>query len=269
MNAFLVGHLGRGDYIFMSSAAHFLLNFYDKIYFLCRKDNCSAIKSLFIDNPNIILVDIDFNYDGSGAYKYIQTIDKNIDIISCCMYKKFSRITNEKFLNYNAVNDNKYTLDLDTINNENYNFLSIFYNDIRLNLSYFFDYFHIPDTEESLNLYNSIKNYYIIFIQLKCSSGAKLNIDNLINKYINDPNVILICNDENLYNNDNKIKYDLAQQFILNEIVYYNDMIKNCNEIYMIESCFSSIVFAYSKTNKLKATNVRIIIRDLIDNYKF
>lgn len=250
--------------------AYFLLNFYDKIYLLVKKHYYKYNKSLFLDNPNLIIVPIDYEHDDTVVDRFVETIDSNIDIISSLGYKRFMRISNKKFLNYKAIDNTKYSLELDTINNNNFDFILSIYNDVNLNLSHYFDYFHIPDSQESLNLYNSIKNYYIIFIQLKCSNEKKLNIDNLINKYINDPNVILICSSENLYDlNNNEIKYNLAQQFILNDLVYYNDTIKNCNEMYMIDSCFSTIILVYSKTNKLKATNVRLIARNLVNNFIF
>ena len=53
--------------------------------------------------------------------------------------------------------------------------------------------------DESVKLYNSIKQYNIIFIQLTSSCGKSLNISNLLQKYLNDENTILICNDRNLY----------------------------------------------------------------------
>ena len=87
-----------------------------------------------------------------------------------------------------------------------------------------------------------------------------------MNKYLYDLNTILICNDKNLYNiNDNIVKYNICQQFVYNKIVYYKDIILNSNEIYIIDSCFIGIVLPLLKTNKLKTTKVRIILRNLVN----
>jgi hypothetical protein len=101
----------------------------------------------------------------------------------------------------------------------------------------------------------------LIFVQSISSDGKVLNISNLIRKYLNDDKVLLICNDKNLYNKDDA-KYELAQKFVLNKIIYYLDVIKNSDEIYLINSCFSAILLPFIKTNKLKAKNVQIILRE-------
>ena len=41
-------------------------------------------------------------------------------------------------------------------------------------------------------------------------------------------------------------------RYKLNKIVYYVDIIKNSNEIYLIDSCFLGLVLPYIKMNKLK-----------------
>lgn len=95
-----------------------------------------------------------------------------------------------------------------------------------------------------------------------------------IDRYLHDSNSIIICNDKNLYNIDNKtneieVKYNICQKFVYNKVVNYLDTIKNSNEIYIIDSCFTGIVLPYLKTNQLKASIVRIIKRDLVDKISF
>jgi hypothetical protein len=136
-----------------------------------------------------------------------------------------------------------------------------------LDLSIFYDYFYLPQTDKSKELYDSVKNYRIILIQTSCSTNKKLNIDNLKKKYLNDDNAIMISTSENLYNKPvNEIKHSICEQFVFNKLIYYLDTIINCSEIYIIDSCFTGIVLPLKKTNKLKADVVRIIHRDLADN---
>ena len=138
--------------------------------------------------------------------------------------------------------------------------------DINLNLTHFYEYYDLPSTDISKQLFDSVKNYYLVFIQLKSSDGRVLNISNLLSKYINDDNVLLICNDANLYDKDHK-KYLIAQNFLMNKIVYYVDVIKNSDEIYLIDSCFIGIVLPFLKMNKLKTDKVKIILRNEVANY--
>ena len=135
----------------------------------------------------------------------------------------------------------------------------------------FYEYFYIPSTSISLEYYNYIKDYYIIFVQTTTSDNKKLNISNLIGKYLYDENTIIISNDENLYDIEIKSeeiekKYHICNKIRSNSrVVYYNDIILNSNEIYIIDSCFTGIVLPYLKTNKLKTNKVRIIYREIVN----
>lgn len=187
-------------------------------------------------------------------------------------YKMYKRIKNKLFLEYNLPNNKKYNIDYDTIksnnsnsNSKNYSFIEDFYKDINLNLSIFFEYFYIPQTYESVKLYKLISSYYIVFIQSTCSKNISLNISNILKKYINEDKVILICSDKNLYNKKyNSYKYEIANKFIFAKLAYYIDTIKNSDEIYIIDSCFTGIVLPYLKTNKLKANTIE---RNIASNF--
>ena len=271
MNAYLVSHNGLGDNLFMIGALRFLLNFYEKIFFLCKNNYYSNVSLFFIDTPNIICIPFNENNE-NNEIRYIINQNYNMyDIIICGYHKSYlkSKITNNAFLNYKSINKH-YTIDYDTITTTNYNFIENFYKDINLNLTYFYDYFYLPSTQESVEMYNSIKHYYIIFIQLKSLDGKQLNIYNLLKTYLHDTNTILICNDKNLYNINDKTpdietKCKICEQFVYNKIINYNDVIKNSNEIYIIDSCFIGIILPYLKTNQLKATKIKIILRNNVD----
>ena len=194
--------------------------------------------------------------------------DTNNDIFvsgNCHKVYLKSKITNTQFLNYKLI-DKHYTIDFSSLNRYNYWFIEQFYTDIGLNLTQYFDYFYLPDNINSKQLYDSVRNYYLVFIQYKSSTGETLNISNLINKYKNDDKVLLICNDANLYNK-NSTKYELAETFVLNKLIYYVDVIKNSDEIYIIDSCFTGIILPFVKTNKLKTNKVQIILREEVNKY--
>ena len=275
MDAYLVSHNGLGDNLFMVGALRFLLKFYNKIYFLCKNTYYSNVKLFFIDTKNIICVPFDENDEYNDINRIImENYDNSITDIFICgdCHKRYlqSKINNKSFLEYVIPNKN-YTIEFDTIHNYNYNFIENFYKDIHLNLTIFYDYFKLPYLDESVELYNSVKEYNIIFVQLKSSCGKCLNITNLLNKYLNDEKTILICNDYNLYDANSlsenvKIKYKLCEQFVFNKIVYLVDTIKNSSEIYIIDSCLIGVLLQFIQKNELKAKMVRIIERNLIND---
>jgi hypothetical protein len=275
MNAYLVSHNGLGDNLFMVGALNYLLKFYNKVYYLCKNKYFSNVELFFIDNKNIICLPFDEKNEFKEIYKIIMEKyfdDENDIFISGPCHKSYlkSKINNKLFLE-NIILDKKYTIEFDTIGKGNYGFIENFYKDINLNLTIFYDYFKLPYLNESVELYNSVSEYNIIFIQLKSSCGKCLNITNLLNKYLNDKNTILICNDINLYDNnseseDIKKKHNLCEKFVFNKIVYLVDTIKNSSEIYIIDSCLSGLLLQFINKNQLKAKIIRIILRNLVEN---
>lgn len=269
----VVSHNGLGDNLFMIGALRFLCNYYNKIYFLCKNKYYKDV-SLFFDTDNIICISFDENNERNDILNIINNKYNTNDILVCGPYHKTylkNKITNELFLNYKTI-EKGYTINYDSINSVDYSFIEGFYKDIHLNLTQFYDYFELPSTNESISYYNDIKEYYIIFIQLLCSEGIKLNITNLLQKYLNDEKVILITNTDNLYDINNnsdhiKKKYNICKKILYNSrIINYKDIIINSDEIYIIASSFTGIVLPYLKTNRLKANTVKIIDRYLAKN---
>ena len=88
-------------------------------------------------------------------------------------------------------------------------------------------------------------------------SNRTMDLDRIIKNHINDSNTIMICANKNVYPQNN-INYNLANKFIDLYVTYYIDIIKNANDIYVINSCFSCIIIPWNKVNKLKSKNVNI-----------
>jgi len=279
MEAYFLSHNGMGDNLYSVGALRFLLNYYDKIYFLCKDIYYENIRMFFIDTDKIICVPINtHNNEFQECYNIIINKYDKYDIFICgpchTSYLK-SKITNRELLLYNNKKTSMietHTIDYDMINSSNYSFIEGFYNDINLDLSIFFNYFELPSLKESKQLYDTVKHYNIIFLQTSASGNQRLNIKNLLNKYLHDEKTILISNDENLYENVQSdiehihTKKQLCHNFIKNKIIYYLDTIKNCSEIYIIDSCFVGIILPLKKMNKLKANIVRIILRGCVND---
>ena len=161
-----------------------------------------------------------------------------------------SRVLNQNLLKY--VRDNKnYSLE--------YSHIVKFYNDIKLDLSIYYEYFDIPDTIISRDSYDKIKHLKIVFTHTK-ASNMEINIMDKLDVYIKDPNYIVICANQNVYNKDN-MYYNLASEYINMPIVNYRDIIINANKLYLINSCFSCILIPYKVLNKLNAEEIILYSR--------
>jgi hypothetical protein len=254
--AYFLGHNGLGDNITMIGAINFLLNYFEVIYLLCKNIHQENVKLLFENKP-VIIVPFDRNNEQIECKKIINDVfnlDNTINIFisgSCHTSYLKSNINHPELLNYKLTDDN-YVV--------NYDHIKSFYNDIGLNTNIYVDYFDIESSELSKDCYNIIKNYDIIFFHTQ-SSNRKINLNNIVNQYINDDKKIIICVNENIYP-VNHIFYEIANKFINLKIINYIDIIKNALEIYCIDSCFSCIVFPLNLGKKLNANIVKIICRD-------
>lgn len=272
--AYFLSHNGLGDNLYSIGAVKCLTQFYDIVYFLCKDNYYENCVSFFENDSKIKSLPISQKAEFQSAYSIVSPhySNPNADIFICGCHKSYlkSKITNQEYINFTKKNVNQpinYDLSHDTITDENYSFITGFYTDIGLNLNVFYDYWTLPETDKSVELYNSIKHYSkIIFVQNKCSDGRELNIQKLIINNLND-NTIIICNDVNIYNGLDCEKYGeqktLADNFVRTKLLNYMTVIINANEIHIIDSCFVGIVLPLLKTNKLRATNVRIILRQL------
>ena len=265
-NAIFLSHNGLGDNLYSVGALRFLLQFYDKIFFLCKNKYHDNVKLFFASEPRIICVPFDETNERNEVIRIVTNNYNGNDVFICGNHVKYlkSNVTNPAVLQYKC-DDKGYDLNYDTIDDNSYSFIRRFYTDIKLDLSIFYDYFHLDSTTESLELYESVKHFKrIVFLQTESSDNRRLNIENIKATYLNDDDTILISNNENLYGNENE-KHELCKPFVMSKIAHYIDLIKNCSEIYIIDSCFTGIVLPLVKTNRLKATKVRIILRQLID----
>ena len=124
------GHSGLGDNITMIGAINFLLQYFEKIYFLCKNIYQENVKLLFYNKP-VIIISFDQNNEQEECKKIINDIFKldntiNIFISGFChtCYLK-SNINHPELLNY-TVSENKYSISYDHIN--------AFYQDIGLRI---------------------------------------------------------------------------------------------------------------------------------------
>lgn len=270
-DAYYLSHNGLGDLIISTSAVRFLLNFYNKVHMLCSHVHIEQMKLVLIDEPRIILIPVKMNADNiifENCYNALKHAFPICDMYICGGFTKLflSTIRNE-YINAYVPNNELYNLRYDTLTDENSKFIYEYYNTINLDLRIYYEYFTIKSTTQSRELYDLVKDYKrVIFTQIKCSGSEQLNIDGVKSKYMNDDDTIILCNDENLYDKaTNPTKYNISQHFVKNNIAWYIETILNCNEIYIIDSCFIAIVLPLAKMKRLKADIVRIIKRELVN----
>ena len=275
-SAYFLSHNGLGDNITNIGAVYFLTQYYNTIYFLCKDIYYENITKLFknkIINKNIIL--IQFNSENefnecktiitNAMINTIKNVTSNemtnsmsnssIDIFisgNCHTSYLKSRITHPQLLQYKQ-NDNGYNIKW------NWNHIRDFYYNIGLDLSIYYNYFIIDSCQESKDYFEHIKNYNIIFLHTK-SSNKEIFLNNIIDKYINKEDTIIICANKNVYenNNNNNTKYELANKYINILVANYIDIIYNALEIHVINSCFSCIINPLNVTHKLHAKIVTI-----------
>lgn len=282
--ALFIGHNGMGDNLNMIGAVRFLLPFYQKVYFVVKIQYVDRVSPFLKDsNVNFLKMVIDAPAKESELINGIVRTFKekpNTDLFITGCWRNVSKeiIRNKAFIEArdkfkkSMENKNVLTFDHDMLTQKDYYFLPQFYENLGLHFNIYFEYFDFPAGVNSEKLYDSVKHYKnIIFMQNKSSCGRMLSINNLLQKYLNDPDAILISNDENIYEkydsissnkDENDKKKQLVQPFVLGNIVDYKDVIMNSTEIYIIDSCLVSVIIPLFKANKLKAHTLRIINRN-------
>lgn len=258
MNAYLVSHNGLGDNLYMVGALRFLSAYYETLFFLC-KDVYLANVELFFDIPNIKCVP----FDSADEYAAIRRIVSQApgDVIVCgfCHKQYLQSRINNPAVRALAWGASSYTIDHDELTSQNYSFIEGFYRDAGLTLTHFYENFSLPVTQEAVDMSDRARGFYTVFIQLKSSDGKRLNIEPLLSR-LDDPGVLLACNDENLYPKTAE-KHALADTFVFKPVAHYALLVQNCDEIHVIDSCFVGLVLPYLKTNRLKTNKVRISLR--------
>lgn len=238
----IISHLGLGDNITMIGMCRYLSEYYDEVYITCQKKYYDNVRLFFQNEPKIkvfithgdelkTLPDKLLNFDiyNSG---FCYNIDKNFTVRSTIKLREYE--------NHTEVN----------------NILNLFYNRVNIPFRIYSEYFEIPKTQKSLELYNYVKKYNIIFVHEICSNHNFDIFKQLEN--ISDDDII-ICANRNYYKNGEK--FNLAQKFINAPILDYIDTIYNSKKIMVADSCFSCIVIPSKLKGSIKTDDITFFIR--------
>lgn len=251
MEAIFLSHNGLGDNITSISAVRFLLSYYSNIIFLCKDKHQTNCRLLF-NNLNVTIIPFDSNNESQSCFEiispYYNTL--NIDIFISGYHKTYlkSKITNNDLLKYEQ-NDGLFEIE--------YDFIRQFYWDNNLDLSIYYTHFKINSCGESRELYWLVKTFNIYFTHTQSSTNK---IDFPDYDFVNKPDWLVICANENVYD-ITSLKYDIANKFVNIPVAFYIDVILNANKIFVVDSCFSCIVYPLKKTNALSAETIKICNR--------
>lgn len=133
-------------------------------------------------------------------------------------------------------------------------------------LNIYYNYFNIPTTQKSIEIYETIKNYKLVFIHF-ISSAGKLEIPFNDFPHIKNEDYLIVDPDKNHYDPTND-KYYLVEKLLHLSSLDYLSIILNATDIYVVDSSFYAIIFGLRVTNKLNTENIIIYDRFYL-NKKF
>jgi hypothetical protein len=241
-SAYFLSNIGLGDNITNISAINYLLKYYDTIFFLCKDINEENIK-LFFKNKPVITVTFNSKDEWTECEKIISQLSDDIDYFTSGFHKMIitPRITNQEILKYRQIH--KYNIAYTHIEN--------LYKDIGLDSTIYIDYFDIESSDISKQYFDYIKHFKIVFLHTE-GSNRQIDLSNIIKRYENNNEYILICSNRNVYSKNNN-KYEIAEKYINLKVANYIDIIKQAKLIHVINSCFSCIVYPLNVAKKLNA----------------
>jgi hypothetical protein len=223
--AFILTHLGFGDNILMIPAINYLSKQYDLVKVVCKSIYKNDIKMIYSDLNNV-LVD-DYNDD------------KNISPLFGFSINKFEKIVEGYDILICGLHIDKIII----------KFPSDMYKQIGLDFEIFNKYFYIPEIKESKNILDKVRLFAdrFIFVHEQSSYGGI----SFKKEYENIKDEILIINpDKNIYEVGHKY-YDIAKYLIRLPILYYVEIFRNCEKIYLMDSCYFCLITQLNINNIL------------------
>lgn len=218
-NAFVLSHLGLGDHINYIGLVRYLSTCYDEVYVVCRRNNYKNLEFFYSDDPSIKLICTDYtNNDINNPQvlnEILKPVPENCDKFISGLHR---RSIGKSFHPCNILPFN-------------------FYKDDNIDTRVFWDYYHIPEIKESLELYNLIKDTPYIVTHTTTSCGVLFSFDKIERHFsLNKNDILCIDLNNNLYE-PSHIFYDIAQKFVGLPLIYYTEILKNASKLILSDSC--------------------------------
>ena len=222
--AVVLGHLGMGDQFYIVGIVRYLSTIYDEVTVVCKDNTKNNIKQMYSDDKSIRIYSVANDKDISPAYGFnISDFNKIFD-----NHTKYLLGFHQHGIHTDCYGQGKII----------YNLPFSFYDDVQINHQVFWDYFHVNKPDNSIIMYNSIKNINYIFMHNTSSIGEVFSLDFIVDKFnINKDKTLIINPCICLYQPGDNY-YELAKTFIKLPILEYIDTIENAKTIVMSDSSF-------------------------------
>ena len=251
MDCYILSHNGLGDNILMNGALNYFSKYYNNVFFLCKDTNIHHIKYLY-ENTNIIPISFDSKNEYNECNKILKAKYKNCDVFISGCHKSY--LKTQKTIS--QIENDQRTIFIPS----HFHFGSNFYKDIGLNPSIMISHFNLNISTEIANMYNDISKYKLIFLHTE-SSQSTINLSDIVTSFILKNEYLLICADKNFYEvNDTKFK--LANKYVkLPTIIHYAEIIKNAEELHMVDSSISCLSLCLKLSGKTICEKIKIYNR--------
>tara|TARA_B100000902_G_scaffold194232_1_gene185559 strand:+ start:13363 stop:14580 length:1218 start_codon:yes stop_codon:yes gene_type:complete len=225
--AMVLGHLGMGDQFYIIGMVRYLSTMYDEVLVICKNNTENNVRQIYSDDQSIKIMGVPSDRVISPAYG--------------ASISQFNKI----FDNYT-----KYLLGFHQhglraqygIGKQIYDLPFSFYDDVQIDYQVFWDYFHVNKPDNSIILYNSIKqtknvNKYI-FVHNTSSIGEVFPLDFILDKYNLDKHNTLVINPCKCMYDLSDNYFELASEFLEKPLLDYYDVIENADMVIMSDSSF-------------------------------
>ena len=252
-------HMGLGDVLLNVGIINLLLNFYETVHYFCKNEYVYNISTMFANKP-VHLIPIDKNENQSIISNMSRINFNTTDCILAGQMKdihpSFNTIVRNKYFNeYKrrfGTNANPQTL---------YKHVGYIHSDVGVKWDVCLKYYDVHIPPESMMYYQTIQQYTIMFMHEFASTASTVDFSNIINRYINLPNYIIICANRNVYPAAHPM-HAAAQSFVNLPFMFYYDTIRNASDIHAVDSCFSCIPFILRFMNAISPNTFMIYARN-------
>lgn len=220
----ILSHFNMGDCITTNGLVQYISEKYNEIIIFCNPIYVENVKILYENNPIVNIMSITNEITQYKKYSCkIDNIAQNQLLPNVELYAKNN---NYDVLITGIWKKNRNSFDCLPFN---------FYDDLNIPRKYFWEYSNIPNTKESLELFNQVKNIEYIFIHMYDIES----INEIIKKLNINQNEILIINPNlKIYNEKSHIYYNKENNLIKKPIFDYVEIIKNAKKIICTDSSF-------------------------------
>jgi hypothetical protein len=216
--AFVLTHLGLGDMITANGMVRYLSTNYEKVVVVCKRNNMKNVLSMYLDDPTIevypVADDSAISPNYGAPIGLMNRIKETHDV-----YLAGSHIEGGRY----CIKDVPFS----------------FYDDVHMNYSIFWQYFHVPTTTASKTLLEQLKMRGItdyIIVHNSSSTGEVFSMDATLKTFRIDPDMALVINtSKNIYPPEHPF-HEVAQPFVMEPLINYKSVIENASKVIVSDS---------------------------------